>query len=590
MSAPSTTDGVAHPDEGAALRDTFRYLSVLHGSIRGPLAAIVVLGAIAGLLEAAALIAFVRAAIDITVGDTPDPTVAGITLSMSPGTLLIVAAVLAVITAGLHVLLARRSVALGEQIAVNSRTRLISSFLEAQWSYVAKYQSGRLQEAVSSLANTASTAATNFAFGLSSAVIIAALAVAAIIVSPLVSALLLTVPTVAFMATRSTIRRLRQSADVNVVASMGLSEATANTANLALEYRTTGTQQVQARRLAELARSHSMAVAAVRRKLFTVAFLFKDSALLALIAVVGVLYLTTDLRTSSVTAAVLLLIRLLGYLQQAFRLVQEGVEQLAVVEELRNSIEELEDHRELDGDVAVDHLGPIEFQSVSFSYEPNRPALHDVSFTIQPCTTIGIVGPSGAGKSTITELLLGLRVPTDGQITVGGIPIESLRRADWTRLTGLVPQQQQLAELPVRENIRFLRDRITDSDVESAARRAHVHDEISALPDGYDHVIGRQSRGLSGGQRQRIAIARALAGSPQLLVLDEPTSALDATTEQLMRQTLLELHGRITIVVIAHRPTTLETCDVIIRLGGGRLETIEPGPLSLGAGTAPALD
>jgi ABC-type multidrug transport system fused ATPase/permease subunit len=311
---------------------------------------------------------------------------------------------------------------------------------------------------------------------------------------------------------------------------------------------------------------------------FTLTFLFKDSALIALISVVGVLYLITDLGSAALTSSVLLVIRMLGYFQQTFRLVQEGAEDLATVARLRDATNELEAHRELDGTTPIATIDTIRFDDVHYRYDSERPALDGVTLTIEPNTTIGLIGPSGAGKSTIAELLLGLRAPTSGTITVDGTPIGDVRRADWTRLTAIVPQHQQLAPTSVGDNIRFLRDWLSDDDIVDAARSAHVHAEIMALPGGYGYELGSRNQGLSGGQRQRIAIARALAGQPQLLVLDEPTSALDAATEQLFRQTLDELHGHITIVVIAHRPATLEACDTVANLRDGRIERIEDGP------------
>ena len=578
MSPPADID-VRSTAAPKPLREAIRYVADIHGSIRRPFTSIVLTGAAAGIVEAGALITFVRAVVAITTdGTDTDRSIAGISIDASPGTLLAVAIVLAVIAAALHVVLARASVALGERVAVNSRRRLIAGFLDAQWAYVARYRDGRLQEAVSALASQAARATAHLALGVSSIVIIVALGIAAIAASPLVTLTLMAVPVVLFIIARPHLRRLRERSSDNVGGAMGLAEATASTANLALEYRTTGTQQQQANRLLAIIDAHSARVARARSAGFTMNFLFKDTALIALIGVVGVLYLVTDLRSASLTASVLLVIRMLGYLQQSFRLVQEGAEDLATVSGLREATTELEAHREIDGTTPVDTIETITLDDVHYRYDANRPALDGVTLVIEPNTTIGLIGPSGAGKSTIAEILLGLRTPTSGTITVNRVPIAEVRRADWTRLTAIVPQHQQLAQVSVADNIRFLRDWITDDDIVDAATRAHVHAEIVALPGGYRHVLGSRNQGLSGGQRQRIAIARALAGHPQLLVLDEPTSALDADTEQLFRQTLDELHGHITIVVIAHRPATLEACDAVVHLRNGRVERIEDGP------------
>lgn len=582
ISPPADADaGAITTDE--SLREAIRYVADIHGSIRRPFTRIVLLGAAAGIVEAGALLAFVRAVVAITTdgdGDTADLDIAGVTVAASPGTLLALAILLAAIAAVMHVVLARASVDLGEQVAVNSRRRLIGGFLDAQWAHVARYRDGRLQEAVSALTSNASRATTHLALGVSSIVIIVALGIAAIAASPLVTITLMAIPVVLFLVARPHLRRLRARSTDNVDGAMGLAEATAATANLALEYRTTGTQQQQIDRLFAIVDTHSARVARARSTGFTLTFLFKDSALIALIGVVGVLYLVADLRSAALTASVLLVIRMLGYLQQTFRLVQEGAEDLATVSRLREATAELEAHREIDGTTAVAVIDTIRLDDVHYSYDSDRPALDGVTLAIEPNTTIGLIGPSGAGKSTIAEMLLGLRTPTGGAITVDGVPIADVRRADWTRLTAIVPQHQQLASVSVADNIRFLRDWVTDADIVDAAHRAHVHAEIVSLPGGYEYQLGSRNQGLSGGQRQRIAIARALAGHPQLLVLDEPTSALDAATEQLFRQTLDELHGHITIVVIAHRPATLEACDTVAHLRDGRIELIEDGPRS----------
>jgi ATP-binding cassette subfamily B protein len=567
------------PQSGSTL-DAIRYVGQLHGSFTRPVALVVLLSASSGVVEAAALVAFVRAAIEITTDSLGDPSIAGVTINLSPGSLLLIAIVLACVAALLHVLLARASVRLGEQVAVNSRARLIRAFLDAQWAYVARYREGQLQEAMSGLTANASRATTHLAVGISSIVIIIALGIAALVASPLVSAVLMAVPVIGFALARPHLRRLRRRANSNVNAQLGLSEATSGAANLVLEYRTTGTQDTEADRLTAIAASHSHDVAQARTTGFTMTFLFKDSALIALIGVVGGLYLVTDIRAASITAAVLLVIRMLGYLQQAFRLVQEGAEDFATIGALRTAIDELESNREPDGHVAIDEVRTISFTNVHYAYATSGTAIDGLDLVIEPNTTIGVIGPSGAGKSTFAELLLGLRTPDTGSVQVNGVDLFDLIRSDWTRISALVPQHQQLAPTSVRDNIAFLRDWIDDKAVVDAARRAHVHDQIEQLPGGYEHVLGSRTQGLSGGQRQRIAIARALAGRPQLLVLDEPTSALDAVTEQLFRQTLDELRGHITIVVIAHRPATLEACDRVVRLLDGRIEGIDDGPAS----------
>jgi ABC-type multidrug transport system fused ATPase/permease subunit len=563
-------------------------LAELHGNLSRPVSKLVVVGVFAGLTEAVALVAFVRAAVTIASDDISTGGLAGVDVGLSPGSTLVVALVLAMVAAGLHLLLARGSAMLSLQVANRARARLIEGFLTARWSFVAGHQEGRFQEAMIRFTGGTTRAAAHLSMGLSSLVILAALGVAAIAASPVVSLTLFALPVVMLFAVRPQLRRLRSRARLDVDSSLDLAEDTAVTVRMARDYRTFGVQRARVAELTAIAEEHGARAARTRIAGFTMSFLFKDVALIALIAVVGGLYLVIDLREGAVVAAVLLVIRMLGYLQQTLRLMQEGAEDAATIAALRATIAELEAMAEPDGTLAIETVGVIELHDVDYRYDEgvatdqarSRPALSDLNLRIEPGSTVGIVGPSGAGKTTLAELLLGLRRPTRGRITVGGVDLTDVKRSCWSHLTALVPQDQQLAVASVADNIRLLRDHVTDADLVDAARRAHVHDEIEALPGGYGYLIGSRSQGLSGGQRQRLAIARALAGHPRLLVLDEPTSALDATTEELFRQTLAELRGQVTMVIIAHRPSTLEVCDTIVELRDGALVAVRAAAAS----------
>ncbi|MGZ4759004.1 MAG: ATP-binding cassette domain-containing protein, partial [Acidimicrobiales bacterium] len=157
-----------------------------------------------------------------------------------------------------------------------------------------------------------------------------------------------------------------------------------------------------------------------------------------------------------------------------------------------------------------------------------------------------------------------------GTILVGSVDLADVDPRSWSRLTAFVPQENKLILATVADNIRFFRPGFSLEQVEAAARAAHLHDEITELPEGYLTLIGPSARGLSGGQRQRLGIARALLGSPELLVLDEPTSALDSRSEELIRVTLSELKGSTSVLLVAHRPATLEVCDRVLRIEHGR--------------------
>jgi len=216
-------------------------------------------------------------------------------------------------------------------------------------------------------------------------------------------------------------------------------------------------------------------------------------------------------------------------------------------------------------------IGGLTFDTVHFSYQPEEPVLRGLSFEIRPGEVVGVVGPSGSGKSTMVQLMLGLREPSSGHVLAAGRPVRSLDPAEWCRKVTFVPQQAHLVAGTVADNIRFFRDDVSDDEIERASRLANLHEDVQGWPEGYERQVGEMGGQLSGGQQQRLAIARALVERPELLVLDEPTSALDVRSEQLIKQTLENLRGTASIVIIAHRLSTLDRCDRIMVIQGGEL-------------------
>ncbi len=264
-----------------------------------------------------------------------------------------------------------------------------------------------------------------------------------------------------------------------------------------------------------------------------------------------------------------MLVRMVGYAKQLQNSVQNSIEFAPYADAINREIERLESHpRRLTG-TDPEAATPLELQQVSFSYKPGRPVLRDVDLTIRTGESLGVVGPSGGGKSTLVQLLLDLRSPTEGRILAAGVDLAAIRPGAWAACTGLVPQQNEIVYGTVAENIRFFRDGCSDADVQSAAARAGLAEQIESLEHGYDTVIGAGAHVLSGGQRQRLGIARALLGDPELLILDEPTSALDPLAERMVLQTLRNLRGTTTMVVVAHRPSTLEICDRVVHVEDG---------------------
>lgn len=216
----------------------------------------------------------------------------------------------------------------------------------------------------------------------------------------------------------------------------------------------------------------------------------------------------------------------------------------------------------------------IVFEDVVFAYEGSAaPALRGISLSIEKNQTVGLVGQSGSGKTTLVDLLLGLYEPTGGQILIDGEPLTTRNLSAWRRQVGYVPQHIFLTDDTIAANIAFgVQAKELDMErVERAACIAHLHDFIMTLPDGYQTLVGERGVRLSGGQRQRIGIARALYHDPEVLIMDEATSALDGATEEAVMQAIRDLAGQKTIVLIAHRLSTVEECDCICLLDSGRV-------------------
>lgn len=273
------------------------------------------------------------------------------------------------------------------------------------------------------------------------------------------------------------------------------------------------------------------------------------------------------------------LILLLSYLGQLYaplrsisELAGELQNHLASAERVYRLIDKVPEVRERPDARSIERAsGRVVFDGVSFAYGDGEEVLHDISFALDHGTQLGIAGTTGAGKTTLVSLLLRFYDPTRGRILLDDVDLRDYRLEDLRRQMSVVLQEPVLFSTSVAANIAYANPGASAAELEAAARAANAHDFIQALPEGYETNVGERGMRLSGGERQRISLARAFLRDAPLLVLDEPTSSVDPGTEAEIMEALDRLTSNRTTFLIAHRPSTLEHCNVQITIEHGRI-------------------
>ncbi|MEM9037209.1 MAG: ATP-binding cassette domain-containing protein [Actinomycetota bacterium] len=526
-----------------------------------------VLALVAGVCEAVAIVVITRLAVSATGSEDVVELRDGWTIGVGPAGALAAGLVVTALALGLAAAwigASRYAQELGR-----GRAEVTEAFFGSDWAIVEEERQGDLQ----TLVTTHAERTANVLDAVSTMVVaggnLVVLVVLALVVSPLAALAATTAGGALIFVARPFTRATRRYSQRLATQERELGVLTTEAGSLALEARTSGVERSLLDRLRAAYGDAERSALLGRFVSRLTGPVYQASALLLIVVGATLVALGDAADTEAVGAALLLLLRSFSYARRAQLAHQTYLQGQPYLDQLHDRIADLRARPAPTGDRAIEVPAPFELDGVDFAYEHGDPVLTDVQLHIAPGEILGLTGASGAGKSTLVHLLLGLRAPTGGTVRLGDVDLSSADRSSLHRAVAYVPQEPRLLDGTVADNVRLFRD-LDDSTVRDALRAAHLDEELA---DG-GAAVGPGGSLLSGGQRQRLTIARALAGDPAVLILDEPTSALDDASDHAIRSTLAELRGRVTVVVISHRSSTLQVCDRVGRLVDGRLDLV----------------
>lgn len=562
------------PEAAKGRYSTRERLSLLIGERRRTVGLLAISSIFSGLTEALFLAVISQIALTLVNGAKKVTARNGhlgfIGLHTSVHTLLVIALILAIARLLVQIPLSVLPARIAADVQARLRKDLFEAFTRASWGVQSGEREGHLQETMTGQVMQATSGALQATGMITALFTFLVLLITAVTLNPLAAAAVLAATTILFALLRPLnqlgVRRARELSKAQLEYAGGVGQAS----RLAQETGVFGVakaQQAQVGELIDRARGLFFRTQMVGRLTPNV---YQSMVYLIL---VGGLWLLSSVGTQHVVslgAVILILLRAGSYGQSVQGSWQMLRQSLPFIERLQDTCERYLGSSPPAGVLALDEVSSLAFDAVSFAYAPDRPVLSEIAFEVAGGESVGVIGPSGAGKSTLIQILLRLRPPGQGSFLVNGEPAERYLADDWHRRVAYVPQEPRLLHASVAENIRYMRE-FDEEAVERAARLARIHDDVMSWPDGYDTIVGPRADAVSGGQQQRICIARALVGSPQVLILDEPTSALDPESETLIGESLTLLREQLTLFVVAHRMSTLEMCDRVMVILDGKL-------------------
>jgi ABC-type multidrug transport system fused ATPase/permease subunit len=548
-------------------------MRALLGNRRAAVASLAVTSVVGGLVEALFLVSITRAAFAITDGKERFGLVASREVTVTGA--IVFAFALVVVRVVLSVTVTWQSSRLAASVVADIRRDLAHAFMQASWSAQHGERSGRLQEILTTFAQRGAELIGSTVGAIIAACSLVAMLGAAIVIDPAASIVVIGAIAVLGLVLRPLRAAVKREARRTATAGIDFATSLSETSQLGMEMHVFNVQPQATERIVDLIGLNAATSQRLNFLRGLVPAMYTGMAYLALVGAIAVVAAIDSTSLTSVGAVMLIMLRSLSYGQALQTSSTTIAASLPFLNALDDELARYRQARVVDQGQSIGSVGALGLAGVSFEYTPGVPVLLDVTATIDPCEIVGVIGPSGSGKSTLVQLLLGLREPSSGLVLADGRDIRVLSRTEWARKVTFVPQEAHLVAGTVADNVRFLRDGITDDDIERAARLANLHDDVMGFVGGYDRQVGERGSHLSGGQQQRLIIARALVEHPDVLILDEPTSALDVRSEHLIRQTLDGLRDEMTIIIIAHRLSTLDSCDRLMVIHDGRLKAFD---------------
>jgi ABC-type multidrug transport system fused ATPase/permease subunit len=460
-------------------------------------------------------------------------------------------------------------------VEISMRTKLFEALMAAPVSYFDDQHLGRFSNAITAEATRAGTAVLQLLTALVALMLIAVYLGAAVIISWQLS-----IVAVGFVGAFGLVARrtgsLKRRGERMTEANSALKSTTVEYLSAVREVSALGLEGQANQAFIGVSRGVARELLAIERIIASFRSIYEIAAVAVIASLLAIGVLLLDVQTAAVVAFVVLLFRLAPRLILLQSSLYQYVSASPGFEELERLHSEAEanrtQHRASGTKARLSES--LEFRGVSFAYDAHHNALEAINLEVKWGTTVGVVGGSGAGKSTLVNLLLRFNDPTSGSILVDGVDLREIDVESWRALIGFVGQDSFLFNESIAHNLALGNPAATHAEILEAAVKAGADSFISELTDGYDTKIGDRGVLLSGGQRQRLALARALVRDPQILLLDEATSDLDSRSQAAIQESLGAMHGERTVVVVAHRLSTIRDSDVIVVLEDGKIVEI----------------